>query len=160
MVHQVSFEALETYVHKNISSFDITEDESKKTIFQKVCNLLTILHGQMVYKNTSLVICSTERQHYIISDTHKGLGHDTKAKALASHWGRDSTIQNIWKRFFWQNIKDDVEEFIKKRNQCQKQGKIKKVSRVNFIASTSKLSSCNRLVSIHVAFLKMMVSSI
>ena len=85
MVHQVSFEAFEIYVHKNVSSFDITEDEAKKTIFQKVCNLLTILHGQMVYKNTSLVISSTERQHYIISDTHKGLGHDTKAKALASH---------------------------------------------------------------------------
>ena len=35
MVHQVSFEAFETYVHKNISSFDITEDEGKKTHLSK-----------------------------------------------------------------------------------------------------------------------------
>ena len=31
-------------------------------------------------------------------------------------------------RFFWHNIKGDVEEFIKKCDQCQKQGKTKKVS--------------------------------
>ena len=30
--------------------------------------------------------------------------------------------------FFWQNIKGDVEDFIKKCDQCQKQRKIEKVS--------------------------------
>ena len=73
-----------------------------------------------------------------MSDVHKGLGHDPKAKAMASHCGRDSTIQKILNRFFWRNIKGDVEELIKKCDQCQEQGKLKNY-RVNFIASTLKL---------------------
>ena len=40
----------------------------------------------------------------------------------------DSTTQKISNRFFWHNIKSDIEEFTKKCNLCQKQGKIKKVS--------------------------------
>ena len=126
MVHQVSFEAFEIYVHKNVSSFDITEDEGKKTIFQKVCNLLTILHGQMVYKNTSLVISSTERQHYIISDTHKGLGHDTKAKALASHWGRDSTIQIFEKDFSGRILKTMWKNLLRNETNVKSREKLKK----------------------------------
>ena len=87
-----------------------------------------MLYVQLMYNNTRLIISSTEQQHTIISDVHKGLGHDPKAKAMASHCGRDSTIQQISNRFFWYNIKGDVEEFIKKCDQCQKMGKIKKVS--------------------------------
>ena len=70
-----------------------------------------------------MVISSTGRQNTIISDVHKGLGHDPKAKVMASHCGKDSTIQKISNRFFWRNIKGDVEEFIKKWDQCQKQEK-------------------------------------
>ena len=54
-----------------------------------------MLHGQLIYNNTRLVISSTKQQHTIISDVYKGLGHDPKAKAMASHCGRDSTIQKI-----------------------------------------------------------------
>ena len=54
-----------------------------------------MLHGQLIYNNTRLVISSTEQQHTIISDVYKGLRHDPKAKAMASHCGRDSTIQKI-----------------------------------------------------------------
>ena len=71
-----------------------------------------------------MVVSSTKGQHTIISDVHKGLGHDTKAKAMALHYGRDSTIRKVSNRFFWHNIKGDVEEFIKKCDQCQKEGKI------------------------------------
>ena len=46
---------------------------------------------------------------------------------MAWHCGWDSTKQKISNRFFWHNIKGDVEEFIKKYDQCQKQGKNKKV---------------------------------
>ena len=87
-----------------------------------------MLHGQLMYNNTRLVISSTERQHTIISDVHKGLEHDPKTKAMVSHCERDSTIQKISNKFFWHNIKGDVEEFIKKCDQCRHQGKIKKVS--------------------------------
>ena len=47
---------------------------------------------------------------------------------MVSHCGRDSTIQEISNIFFWHNIKGDIEEFIKKCDQCQKLGKIEKVS--------------------------------
>ena len=39
---------------------------------------------------------------------------------MASHYGRDSTIQSISNIFFWHNIKGDVEEFIKKYDHCIK----------------------------------------
>ena len=42
--------------------------------------------------------------------------------------GKNLAIQKISNRFFLHNIKGDVEEFIKKCDQCQKQGKIKKIS--------------------------------
>ena len=34
--------------------------------------LFYMLHGQLIYNNTRLVISSTERQHTIISNVHKG----------------------------------------------------------------------------------------
>ena len=67
-----------------------------------------MLHGQLILSNTRLVISSTERQHSIISNVHKRLGHDAKAKAMAWHRGRDSAIQKILNRFFWHNIKTNV----------------------------------------------------
>ena len=103
-------------------------DKSKKASFRKACKPFSMLHGQLMYNNTKLVIFSTKRQNTIIIGVHKGLGYDPKAKAMASHCGRDSTIQKISNRFFWHNIRGDVEEFIKKCDQCQKQRKIKKVS--------------------------------
>ena len=79
-----------------------------------------MLHGKLMYNNRRLVISSTKRQRTIISDVHIGLGHHPKAKALASHSGRDSTKQKISKIFFWHNIKGSVKEFSKKYDQCQK----------------------------------------
>ena len=48
-----------------------------------------MLHGQLMYNNTSLVISSTELQHAIISDAHEELGHDPKVNAMALHRERD-----------------------------------------------------------------------
>ena len=72
-----------------------------------------------MYNNTRLVISTTERQQPIISDVYRGLGHLPKAKAMPSHSGRDSAIQKISIRFFWHNITGDVEESIRKYDQCQ-----------------------------------------
>ena len=74
-----------------------------------------------------LFISSKEQQYIMISHVHKGLGHDPKAKAMSSHCGRDSAIQEILNKFFWQNTKGNVKEFIKKCCKCQKQGKLKKI---------------------------------
>ena len=48
----------------------------KKAIFRKACKPFSMLHGELMYNNISLVISSTARQHTIISD-------DLKAKATA-----------------------------------------------------------------------------
>ena len=119
MVHHVSFEPIETYLHKNVYPSDIMRDKGQKANFRKAFKSFSMLHGQLMYNNTSLVISSTERQHSIISNVHKGLAHEPRARAMASHCGRDSTIQKISNRFLWHNIKDDVEEFIMKCNQCE-----------------------------------------
>ena len=56
--------------------------------------------------------------------TSEGLVHDPKAKGAASHYLWDSSIQKNSNRFFWNNIKGVIEEFIKKCDRCQKQGEI------------------------------------
>ena len=84
-MHHISFEAIETYLHKNIYPSYIMGDKGKKVSFRKACKPFSMLHGQLIYCNTKLVISSAERQHSIISDVHKGLGHDPTARAMASH---------------------------------------------------------------------------
>ena len=123
MAHHVSFETIKTYLHKNIYPSAKLGDRGKKANFQKASKPYSILHGQLMHNNTRLVISSTERQHTIISDIHKGLGHDPKAKTMTSHYGRDSTVLKISNRFFWHKIKVEA-EFIKPCDQRQKQGKI------------------------------------
>ena len=84
-----------------------------------------MVHGKLMYNNTKLVISSTKRQRIVISDVYIGLGHHPRAKAALTSQSRgDSTSQKISNRFFWHNIKGDVEEFIKKYDQCQKWEKI------------------------------------
>ena len=74
--------------------------------------------------------------------------------------GKNLAIQKISNRFFLHNIKGDVEEFIKKCDQCQKQGKIKNLSsKLHSIPIKTEIMHY-RLVSIYVAFLKLMVSRI
>ena len=124
MAHYVKFEENETYLHKSVYLSNIMGRKGKKANFRKACKTFSMFHGQLMYNNTRLFISSTEQQHIIISDIHKGLGHDTKAKAMASHCGTDSTIQKISNTFFWHNIQGDVEEFIKKCDEFQKQEKI------------------------------------
>ena len=80
-------------------------------------DLFLCFFGELMYSNTRLVISSTERQQTIISDD-----------PTASHCGKDSVIQKISNRFFWYNIKGDVEKFFKFCEQCQRKGKIEKKS--------------------------------
>ena len=44
-----------------------------------------------------------------------------KARALSSHFGRNATYDKIVKRFYWYTIYEDVNEFIRKCSDCQKQ---------------------------------------
>ena len=77
-----------------------------------------------MYRGTRLVIKSSEERLQIIKDVHEGIGDDSRARAMASHRGRDTTYQKIMQRFFWFNIMDGVANFVKHCDTCQRQGKI------------------------------------
>ena len=63
MAHHVSFEAVETYLHKNVKPSDIKGDKVKIANFSKCCKPFSILHGELMHNNTMLIISSTESQH-------------------------------------------------------------------------------------------------
>ena len=81
MAHHVSFQAIETYLNKNIYPLGIIGDKGKKASFRKHCKPLS------------------KRHHTIISDVRKGLGYDLKARAITLHCGKVSAIQKISKNF-------------------------------------------------------------
>ena len=69
IAHGVSFEAIETYLHRNVCPSDIVGDKGKKASFSKGCQHFSMLLGELMNKNTRLVISGRERQHTIISNT-------------------------------------------------------------------------------------------
>ena len=46
-------------------------DKCKKANFFKDCKPFSMLHGELMYNNTKMVISFTEQQHTIISNIHK-----------------------------------------------------------------------------------------
>ena len=83
MVLNVNLEATETYFHKNVYTSDV-----KRATLERLANLF------LCFLYIRLVISSTERQHTIISNVHKGLGHDkamakTMGKAMALYSGKE-----------------------------------------------------------------------
>ena len=79
-----------------------------------------------MYKNNRLVIKLEKQRQQIIRDVHQGIGDNCKAKAMASHRGRDTTYQKCSERFFWHNMRGDIAEFVKRCETCQKHGKMEK----------------------------------
>ena len=77
-----------------------------------------------MYNGNRLVIKSSDERLRIIKEVHEGMGENEKARAMASHRGRDTTYQKIMQRFFWFNIIDDVANFVKRCDSCQRQGKL------------------------------------
>ena len=61
----------------------------------------------------------------IIRDAHSGIGNFKHSKVMVSHRGKNSTYEKIAETFFWYNISNDINEFVKKCEQCQKQGDLK-----------------------------------
>ena len=58
-------------------------------------------------------------------NVHSGIGNSEYSKAMASHRGKNSSYERIAQRFFWYNISNDISDFVKKCEQCQKQGDLK-----------------------------------
>ena len=58
----------------------------------------------------------------IIQDIHRGLDGISHSKAMASDLGRTSTCYKVCGRFFWYSVYNDVADFVKSCDLCQKQG--------------------------------------
>ena len=95
--YHVSFDVIEKYLRESSYPSEITAtvNKGKKANFRKACKPFSILNGQLMYNNTRLVISSKEKQQTIIKYVRVGLGGDPKAKAMASHRGRDATREKI-----------------------------------------------------------------
>ena len=71
-------------------------------------------------KGNRLVITDKLRRSDIIYDVHQELGNNVKAVAMSWHLGRTSTYQKISSRFYWYTIVNNVADYIKGCNNCQK----------------------------------------
>ena len=107
-------------------SYYYVGDKGKKRNLRRTSKNFTFVGENLMYKGTRLVIKSSQEKQQIIKDIHEGIGDHSKAKAMASHRGRDTTYQKISERFFWHDIFDDVSAFVKHCESCQKQGKMEK----------------------------------
>ena len=56
----------------------------------------------------------------MIHHVHQGLGNNVKAVAVSSHLERTSTYQKVSSRFYWYTIVNDVADYIKGCDNCQK----------------------------------------
>ena len=61
----------------------------------------------------------------IIRYVHSGIGNSDHSKAMASHRGKSSTYEKIAQKLFWYNTSNDISDFVKKCEHCQKQGDLK-----------------------------------
>ena len=55
-----------------------------------------------------------------IRDVHTGIGSSEHPKTMVSHRGKNLTYEQIAQRFFWYNISNDISDFVKKCERCQK----------------------------------------
>ena len=72
----------------------------------------SFIDGHLFYKK-HIAIKDRNRQMEIIRHAHSGIGNS------------ESTYEKIAQRFFWYNISNDISDFVKKCEQCQKQGELK-----------------------------------
>ena len=119
------FEEFEEYLRNKVYPSNIAaKDYGSKSNFRRVTRKSSFRDGHLFYKK-HIVIKDRNRQMEIIRDVHSGIGNSEHSKAMASHRGKNSTYEKIAQRFFWYNISNDISDFVKKCEQCQKQGDLK-----------------------------------
>ena len=115
---------IETYIRTQEYPADV-DTKGKKANYRRAAKKFNVVNG-LFCKDDRIVIIEENVQLDIIRDVHQGLGDDVRAKALSGHSGRIATYEKIVKRFYWYTIYEDVDNFIKSCDDCQKQGTIAK----------------------------------
>ena len=91
-----------------------------KANFRRACKKFSVANGQLMYNGKILVVTDKQRRIDIIHDVHQGLGNNVKAVAVSSHLGRTFTYQKASSHFYWYTIVNDVTDYIKGCDNCQK----------------------------------------
>ena len=73
-----------------------------------------------MYKGNRLLVTDKWCRIDIIHDVHQRLGNNVKAVAIPSYLGRTSTYQKVSSRFCWYTIVNDVADYIKGCDNCQR----------------------------------------
>ena len=122
--HFLSQEIEEYLKNKVYWSNIAAKDYGSKSNFRRATRKYSFKDGHLFYKK-HIVIKDKNLQMEIIRDVHSGIGNSEHPKAMASHRGKNLTYEKIARRFFWYNISNDISDFAKKCEQCQKQGDLK-----------------------------------
>ena len=99
---------------------DGTSTKGDKTNFRRACKKFGVANGQLMHRVNRLVVTDKQRRIDIIHDIHQGLDNNVKLVAMSSHLGRTSTYQKVSRQFYWYAIVNDVEDYIKGCDNCQK----------------------------------------
>ena len=73
-----------------------------------------------MYKGNRLAVTDKQRRVDTIHDVRQGLGNNVKAVTMSSHLGRTFTYQKALSRFYWYTIVNDLADYIKDCNNCEK----------------------------------------
>ena len=117
--NQVDLTLVEIYLrHQKFP--DGTSTKGDKTNIRRACKKFSVANGQLIHKGNWLVVTDKQRRIDITHDVHQGLGNSVKAVAMSSHLERTSTYQKVSSRFYSYTIVNDVADYIKCCDNCQK----------------------------------------
>jgi len=69
------------------------------------------LEASYLFKTNKLCIPRTSVRDFIVRETH--------ARGLARHFGRDKTVEEVERQFYWPSLKKDVAKIASTYNTCQ-----------------------------------------
>lgn len=117
---QVNLKWVMQYLKYNIYPTNISNKGSRAN-FRRSCRPFIFENGNLYYKKTmAKEIIEIEERLKIIKLIHDGSDSSLEASALSSHHGRDATQRLVKKRYYWPSISNDIRNYIKKCDACQK----------------------------------------
>ena len=99
---------------------DCISTKGDKANFRRACKKFSVANGQLLYNGNILVVTDKQRRVDLIHYVHQGLGSSVEAVAMSSHLGRTSTYHKASSRFYWYTLVNDVADYIKGCDNCQK----------------------------------------
>ena len=116
---------IEEYLRNKVYSSNIAaKDNGSKSKFPRATRKYSFKDGHWFYKKR-ILIKDRNLQMEIIRDVHSVIKNSEHSKAMASHRDKNSTYEKTAQRFFWYNISNDISDFVKTCEQCQKLGDLK-----------------------------------